>query len=522
MQKYAMIDWYRTEQVYGFSESDRISKYQKVIIICDICGNEKHATKHYHYRALRRNGFYRCKKCADYLRSETSSKAIKKKWQDKEYRAKQESRTHNSSTKELARQRALELWQDPEYKRKFFANFNREKACSNLDVNRGLATSAISVILKDKWANDAEYRIMMSEQSRSLWDRGDYRERITAKLVSIYSNPELRAMMSERAFDYWSIRGNRDKLSETITEKWQDEDYRRKCALARSNRCMISQWERLVGYVLDAYDIKYVSQAVVGPWVFDYLLQDSNTLIEVNGLYWHDRRKSLDKAKRTYVHRHTDYKLLVIEESDLLAEFKLRSLFEKSAPLERISFDDLQFEQCVRDCVIGLFSAFHYLGKPNRGGRYFAVRHDNEVIAAAILSPVHRLEVATSIGYNPPDVIEISRFIIHPRYQIKNLASWTISRLCRWAKNNNRLAVIAFSDTSTHIGTIYVASGFRCLGSTRSSDYEYRDLDGFRIHKKTVWDAAKRNSMSEFDYALRFGLVKIKVKPRHKFVRHLK
>ncbi len=121
------------------------------------------------------------------------------------------------------------------------------------------------------------------------------------------------------------------------------------------------------------------------------------------------------------------------------------------------------------------------------------------------------------MGLRQDEVIEIARFVIHPSYQAKNLASWTLARFKKWAADKYK-AIVAFSDEGLHSGTIYKSVGFENLGCSRDSDYEYRDNDGFRLHKKTVWDHAKKNGVSETQFAESAGLMKVTISPRRKFL----
>lgn len=511
-----MIDWNKTKEIYGYSEGDRIPQAQKVVLKCDFCSTETHNTKHYHYRAIHRQGFFRCLPCSRVGSSERMSKISKARWLDPEYRAKQEARTHTDELKKAARSRALDLWQDKDYVDKFNAGFDPDLARANLVLASEASRDVSSERLKGLW-KDASYRARMSAQTVALWSRSDYRESVIDGLKAVYADPEFRYLASLKVS--WTD-DRKAKLSDSMKLKWQDDDYRRRCAEARSKYPKTSYLEDMVADVLDAYGITYVRQAVVGPWVFDFLLPESNLLVEVNGWYWHSLRESRDRAKSTYIDRHTDYKLQVITESDLAAEGKLVALWARTIPTESVDFHTLRFEQCLKTEIYDLFSAFHYMGKPARGGRYFRLISGTETIAGIIGSPVHRQEVATSIGLSPQRVIEISRLVIHPKYQVKNLGSWVVSRFVRWCGSKYD-AVVAFADTGIHRGTVYLAAGFHDYGLSRTSDYEYIDVSGFRLHKKTVWDAAKRNGLIESEYADRSFLTKRMTAPRRKFVLRL-
>jgi len=510
-----MIDWDKTFEVYGCRQGDRIPTAQKVVLKCDVCDVEKHATRHYHYRALKRSGMYRCNKCGDKARAISSQASIIEKWKSDDYRSKQVGRRHTEETKSKARDLALKLWATEEFRQKCAAGTDLNVTRNSLDKARLKS----AVVCKEKMAarwKDNNYRESMSLQSKELWKDADYRNRITMSLKTIYSDPEIRRSLSEAAYEQWSDKDLRDQLSESIKLKWQDDEYRNKVVKSSTTR-FSSSYEAIVKNVLDSYGINYKTQHIIGPWSFDFFLEDSNILIEVNGFYHHSKRQSLDKAKSTYVAKHTNYKLLIITEADLLAEYKLQQLFERCVAVNQVQFNELKFEQCNREDVVGFLSAFHYMGKPNRGGRYYRVTYNDITIAGLIGSPVHRQQVAVSVGSVPEQTIEISRFAIHPAYQIKNLASWTIARFRKQCVSLGYKTIVSFADSARHLGSIYVASGFKCIGTSRRDDYEYVDKDGFRLHKKTVWDAAKRNTLTESSYAAVNGLIKTSVAARVKF-----
>jgi len=69
--------------------------------------------------------------------------------------------------------------------------------------------------------------------------------------------------------------------------------------------------------------------------------------------------------------------------------------------------------------------------------------------------------------------------------------------------------LLTFADTTSgHIGTIYKAAGWKFDGEVKPS-YWYIDGGGAWYHKKSIWDIATKNSMSEYDYAASRGLMKI-------------
>lgn len=83
------------------------------------------------------------------------------------------------------------------------------------------------------------------------------------------------------------------------------------------------------------------------------------------------------------------------------------------------------------------------------------------------------------------------------------MASWFLSRIVKLYKlhDPNISMLVSFADTTQgHIGTIYKASGWEFNGEARPN-YHYEDNHGTWIHKKTVYDQAKKNDLTEREWA---------------------
>ena len=77
--------------------------------------------------------------------------------------------------------------------------------------------------------------------------------------------------------------------------------------------------------------------------------------------------------------------------------------------------------------------------------------------------------------------------------------------------------MVSFADTTMHDGTLYKAANWVYDGDTRRN-HMYRSPEGFLIHKKTVWDRAKKMAISEKQYASDHGYIKIWSKPKKRFI----
>jgi len=113
------------------------------------------------------------------------------------------------------------------------------------------------------------------------------------------------------------------------------------------------------------------------------------------------------------------------------------------------------------------------------------------------------------------------RFCIKPTHQKRNLASWLISRSYLAGKAFIH-TIIAYSDlTFNHHGTIYKALNFE-LDSVVNPDYWYVGKDGLRLHKKTLYNRARKMKLTEREYADMHALKKIKGLAKLKYIFHKK
>lgn len=112
--------------------------------------------------------------------------------------------------------------------------------------------------------------------------------------------------------------------------------------------------------------------------------------------------------------------------------------------------------------------------------------------------------------------LELSRFFVMDGTP-KNTESYFLGGALRLLhKSGFRGTIISFADTTEgHQGTIYKASNWKFDGYT-SKNYHY-EKDGTRIHKRQVWDRAKKNNQKESEQALLEGLTKVEELPKSRW-----
>ncbi|HEY8096127.1 MAG TPA: hypothetical protein VIE65_08535 [Methylobacter sp.] len=153
--------------------------------------------------------------------------------------------------------------------------------------------------------------------------------------------------------------------------------------------------------------------------------------------------------------------------------------------------------------VISFLDRHHYAGFGRYGTAIYCGFLHSEMIAIFKICPPVRNEVATSIGMSPRSILELDRVCLRPDCHKKNLLSNLLSRLVRLIRADfpEIKAIVSFADPNAgHDGTIYKAANWSFIGVS-SRSYEYISKNGERIHKKTVYNAAKSRGMKEREYA---------------------
>ena len=296
----------------------------------------------------------------------------------------------------------------------------------------------------------------------------------------------------------------------------------------------ISSLQNILYSILDDLNIKYYreyhdkpadKECVIGPWSFDCAipLKDGKILlIECQGEYWHNKKeaKIRDLAKQSYIvnNMNDKYELKYIWEHEFKCKNKISESLKYWTGITKTELIDFNFENILikiakSDDYKLLLSKYHYLPNAGKGGIAYGAHIDEELIGVCIFSPLIR----QNLPHDYDSTKELSRLCIHPKYQKKNFASWLISK-CIKALPNNIKTIISYCDTTfNHDGTIYKASNFK-LDTITDPDYWYVNKDGWVMHKKTLWNHAKKMSITENEYAELNKYNKIYGKEKMKFI----
>jgi len=254
-------------------------------------------------------------------------------------------------------------------------------------------------------------------------------------------------------------------------------------------------------------------------------------LIEVNGDYWHGLPKIIkrDQSKATYISKYfPQYELKYLWEHEFNNKDRIINLIKYWLGLNNLIIKQYDVNQ-VQERLIDtkgaelLISKYHYAGRIGKSGINLGYYLDDQLIAVIIYSSLVRQEIAIKQGLDYRQMLELSRLVIHPEYQIKNLASHIIATSINHIKQNNKKIrrLISFADsTYNHLGTVYKASNWIFDGEV-DPDYWYVDSKSYICHKKTLWNHAKKMNMTENEYCEKYGYSRIWGGKKYRYIYNL-
>lgn len=428
-------------------------------------------------------------------------------------------------------------YKDPKYRdkfRKLHKDPNYHKKVHNNQVYQKISQSS-----KEAWKDDQkrknhlkhrdtqEFKQKISKWSKNQWQNESY----VQSLKKTRDTKEFRDKLSNNAKKLWENKEYRDKITKALQK-----------ARLKSHPKRISSLQTILYSILDDLNIKYYKEGpetTLGPinttnskfegYCFDCLVIHNGTklLIECHGEYWHSNREPRDMAKATFLRNYyQDYDLLVIWEHEFRSPNLVANILKTKLNIDPIKIIDFNFNQVIisqsepTQELKSLLAKYHYLANIGRIGsiRYIATIKD-KIIAAAIFSSPTRKESAKRLELKSRQLLELTRFCIHPQFQKKNFASWFLSKTIKSVWNDKPLiqTIITFADTTYgHEGTIYKACNFTYDGDIKP-DYWYRK-GGAWFHKKTIWDHATKIGVKESKYANDRGLIKVIGKPKRRYI----
>ncbi len=309
----------------------------------------------------------------------------------------------------------------------------------------------------------------------------------------------------------------KEKISSIVKQRWLDCEYKHKMAKARASTNKISSIQLKLYSILDDLGVSYEKEYVIGPFTFDCKI--NNILIECNGNYWHSLPKTMsnDELKSKYINKyHPDYKLRVLWEHEFNNADRVKDLLKYwiYGTVSEIEFDikSVTINSVESKNLKEFFGAYHYLSHCPRGGIAFDGTINNQTIIGVLFSSLIR----QNLPYDTSTTMELSRLCVHPSFHKKNLCSWFVSRAIKKLPPHIK-HIISYCDTTfNHTGAIYKSLNFK-LDHVVRPDYWYINKEGWAIHKKTVYNRAIKNNITESEYASIHELNKIYGKEKYCF-----
>lgn len=352
-------------------------------------------------------------------------------------------------------------------------------------------------------------------RSKINWTNNEYRHKTTSSLRALWANPEWAAKQKIILANAVNSPGFREKVAAGI----EKSPIFKGVAPSRPHQ--------IISALLTDMGITHINEKAIGPYNFDIFIEDHKLLLEIQGDYWHasQRRQDCDRRKAEYIENyHPDLKVKYLWEHEIYTNNYAKTLICDWTGINQHSSIDFDFKDVTirpidSQAAAIFFGKYHYFGMARTGTPVGAFINDI-LIAACGFNGVTRLQSATRLGYKSSDVRELSRFCIHPAYQKPNMASWFISKCVRFITTSmpQLKCLISFADeTFGNLGTIYKAANWTYDGEVEPS-YWYVKNDGWVMHKKTLWDHAKKMSMSESEYASQYGYKRINGGRKFRFI----
>jgi hypothetical protein len=519
-----MIDWQKTNELFGILENTVTSK-DKIVVICNSCKSIRNISYITYKNQIRLTGSDDCQSCkgkanrikysdsyklSDENRSKSLSLTMKKKWENEQYKNEQINIFNSDINKEKLSNALKDKWKDENYKNKIISsiryNWNDEEYKNKMKIIHDSKEFKV----KSKPKLSKEQLLKLKNGVKEKWKDKDYK--------NIQSLSRIGKITSDKT---------KKKLHDIMLSKWQEHEYKTNVCIGREKiKGNESSIEIILYSILDDLGLKYIKQFRIGFYLFDCFLPDYNILIECNGDYWHSLNKAIknDKTKSSYIiNNFPQYKLYTIWEHEFKCKDKIIELIKYWTGVN-IDLIDFEFNNLIikdislKDAKL-FVDKYHYSGTIGNTVYRFGCYLGNELIALCNFGNTTRNESATRLNIKFCELLELTRFCIHPKYQKKNFASWFISRCINDIKHLNKYkCLISFADnTYNHDGIIYKASNWKIDGIVDPS-YWYVDTNGYVMHKKTLWNHATQMKMSENEFANKYGYIKVIGKEKIRYI----
>ena len=450
------------------------------------------------------------------------SESGKKAWTD-EYRERISKLRATPEYKKKLSEWSKTAWVDDEFRIRFS---NRMKELWKDQKFRKHIVEISKVNSIELW-RDNKYSDKTIKAIKENWDDPVFVERFVNIIKNLWLDPVFYEKMVRENKERWLNPIFREKMSKLSNDRWRDPIYREKMFTIFRNRPNISSQQVILYSLLDDLHISYEKEFPIGIesnfdcviFPHDSLKIKSPLVIEVQGDWYHSLPKKItrDKQKATYLSRYfPDYDLKYLWEHEFNNKDRVVNLLRYWLGLavpDRVVFDLRDVKVLVIDFKVAelFISKYHYAGRVGRSGFNIGFYIGEVLVAVCVFANPVRQEVAIKQGFRYKEVFELTRFAIHPGYQLKNFASFCIGWAIRLVRRDRPeiKCLVSFADsTFNHDGVIYRACNWRLDGEV-APDYWYIDENNYVCHKKTLWNKASQMKLTEGAYCIRFNYKKV-------------
>lgn len=400
-------------------------------------------------------------------------------------------------------------------------NYAKKVDCvtANKLYDNGISTVEISKLLNT--SEHAIQRIIKNKRSPgetmfSLFGKED-------EIIKLYN----QEYSSYDIAEYFNIK-NPDIISGFLKKKGllrNKEEIRKIVSKKLAKRQIFkSRPQKILEQLLTNKNIAFESEYALDGWNFD--IKIGNILIEIQS-YWHKLpgRINKDRLKKKLAEEN-NYKLYYLWENQFADIEFIDNFIEYIVSNNHAEFDfnNVVVSVCDYNEAKKCISKWHYIGKIGNCSIALKAEINGETIAVCTFGSVTRIETAIKQGILPSEILELSRFVIHPKYHKKNFGSYFISKCIKYIKKNyeNIKLLVSFADMSyNHEGIIYKASNWVYDGQTSPNCWYVKDGRTI-VHKKSVWNKAKKDNMPINEYVKNNGLVKVIGEKKNRYIYKLR
>lgn len=295
-----------------------------------------------------------------------------------------------------------------------------------------------------------------------------------------------------------------------------------------------SNLEMIMMDYLRNHNVEYVYQQKLGIYVWDFFLPKYDTVLDVDGEYWHSlpKNEARGRSKFTYTKKHfSHFKPLRIEEKYFLNPSAINKFLSFNLDPElnsnKIDFSISEIKIAMilpsqKSSHDSFLESYHSAGIGNLGKKIYGAYFNNQLIAVCKFSSVVRKEIPSSVNLKCHQMLELNRFCIHPCFQHENLTSWFMHQCLNliFKDDINVMGLVGISDENFgHPETMYITSNWMEIGKT-DPGYNYVGMNGTTVNRKRVHRIANKLKTCESEYAMKHGLEKILEAPKIKFLFH--